>query len=120
MGKRTGSIWFGLFFNRKGRVYFGKGPIGKFFSEDSIKEIMKISGAAVGDSIFLSCGNDKELESILSLAREKIANDLNLIDENKFAFCWIVDYPMFEMDQKLKKLSLATILFQCHKGILKN
>ena len=74
---------------------------------NSIKEIMKISGAAVGDSIFLSCGNDKELESILSLAREKIANDLNLIDKNKFAFCWIVDYPMFEMDQKTKKIKFS-------------
>ena len=98
---------------------FGKGPIGKFFSEDSIKAIMKISGAAVGDSIFLSCGNDKELESILSLAREKIANDLNLIDENKFAFCWIVDYPMFEMDQKTKKIKFSHNPFSMPQGDIK-
>ena len=41
----------------------------------------------------------KELEKITSLARDKIANDLNLIDENLFAFCWIIDYPMFEKDE---------------------
>ena len=47
-----------------------KGPIGKFFSEDSLKEIMKISGAEVGDSIFLACGKVNEVERILSIARD--------------------------------------------------
>ena len=60
----------------------------------------------------------KELEKITSLARDKIAKDLNLIDENLFAFCWIVDYPMFEKDEKQKKLNLVIIHFQCHKEIL--
>ena len=77
---------------------------------------MKICNANIGDSIFLACGKEKEVEEILSLARGKIAKDLELIDENKFAFCWIVDYPMFELDKKqIKKLFLAIILFQCHK-----
>ena len=62
---------------------------------------MKITSAEVGDSIFLACGTKKEVEKILSLARDKIGSDLNLIDENSFAFCWIVDYPMFEKDEEL-------------------
>ena len=65
---------------------------------------MNISDAKIGDSIFLACGNNEDLEKILSIARDKIANDLNLIDENKFAFCWIVDYPMYEIDKKTKKI----------------
>ena len=93
----------------------GKGPIGKFFSEDSLKEIMKTCDAKVGDSIFLACGKEKEIEKILSLARDKIAKDLNLIDHDKFAFCWIVDYPMYELEESSKKLFLVTILFQCLK-----
>ena len=117
--KEQGASGLAYFSIEKEESIFGKGPIGKFFSEDSIKEIMKISGAAVGDSIFLSCGNDKELESILSLAREKIANDLNLIDENKFAFCWIVDYPMFEMDQKTKKIKFSHNPFSMPQGDIK-
>ena len=117
--KEQGASGLAYFSIEKKESIFGKGPIGKFFSEDSIKEIMKISGAAVGDSIFLSCGNDKELESILSLAREKIANDLNLIDENKFAFCWIVDYPMFEMDQKTKKIKFSHNPFSMPQGDIK-
>ena len=52
-----------------------KGPIGKFFSSDSLKEIIKITGAKVKDTIFFSCGNKKEVENILSLARNKIAED---------------------------------------------
>ena len=97
----------------------GKGPIGKFFSEESIKEIMKTCDANPGDSIFLSCGKQNEIEKILSLARNKIAQELNLIDNEQFAFCWIVDYPMYELDVKPIKLSLVIILFQCPKVILK-
>ena len=63
---------------------------------------MKKCDAKVGDSIFLSCGS-KNIEKIMSLARDKIANDLNIVDENKFAFCWIIDYPMYEFDENSKK-----------------
>ena len=64
----------------------GKGPVGKFFSEDSLKEMMKICNANIGDSIFLACGKKREIQKILALARDKIAKDLNLIDENQFSF----------------------------------
>ena len=45
----------------------------------------------------------KNVEKILSLARDKIAQDLGIIDKDKFAFCWIVDYPMYEYDEISKK-----------------
>ena len=70
--------------------------------EEPLKELMKICNASIGDSVFLACGK-KDIEKILSLARDKIAQDLNLIDKNIFAFCWIVDYPMFELDEKVKQ-----------------
>ena len=54
---------------------------------------MTLTGAEVGDSIFLACAKKKDLEKITSMAREKIAKDLELINEDIFAFCWIVDYP---------------------------
>ena len=76
-----------------------KGPIGKFFSKEALQEIMKITKAEIGDSVFFACGKINDVQKISSLAREKIANDLNLIDEDKFAFCWVVDYPMFEIDE---------------------
>ena len=55
----------------------GKGPVGKFFSKESLIEIMKLNGAEVGDSIFLACAKKNELEKIPSLARDKIAKDLD-------------------------------------------
>lgn len=97
----------------------GKGPVGKFFSSDSIKEIMKISNAEVGDSIFLACGKKSEVENILSLAREKIANELKLINYDSFAFCWIVDYPMFEEDEKTKKIIFSHNPFSMPQGNIK-
>ena len=97
-----------------------KGPVGKFFKEDALKEIMKITGAKVGDSIFFACGNIKEVEKICSLAREKIAIDLKLIDENEFAFCWIVDYPMFELDEVTKKIKFSHNPFSMPQGDIEN
>ena len=79
----------------------GKGPIGKFFSEDSLIELMKICGAEIGDSVFLACGKKKDIEKILSIARDKIANDLGIVIKDQFSFCWIVDYPMYEYDENL-------------------
>ena len=93
-----------------------KGPIGKFFSKDALKEIMKKTEAKVGDSIFLSCNTQKELEKITSSARDKIAKDLELIDENIFAFCWIVDYPMFERNQQTNKIEFSHNPFSMPQG----
>ncbi len=97
-----------------------KGPVGKFFSEDSLKDIMKITNAEVGDSLFLACGKIEEVQNISSLAREKIAKELNLIDETKFAFCWIVDYPMFEKEQVTQKIKFSHNPFSMPQGDIKN
>ena len=94
----------------------GKGPVGKFFSEKSLKELMKNCNAEIGDSIFLACGNQKEVERILSLARDKIAKELNIIDKDKFAFCWVVDYPMYEYDENLKKIIFSHNPFSMPQG----
>ena len=98
----------------------GKGTIGKLFSEDSLKEIMKITGAEIGDSMFFACGSQSEVERILSLARTKIAEDLNLINKDEFAFCWIVDYPMYEVDEKTKKITFSHNPFSMPQGDIKN
>ena len=94
----------------------GKGPIGKFFSPEACNEIMKISNAEIGDSIFFACGQKKDVEKLLSLARDKIAKDLGIIDENLFAFCWIVDYPMYETDEKTGKIKFSHNPFSMPQG----
>ena len=98
----------------------GKGPVGKFFSKDALNEIMKKTGAKIGDSIFFACSKEKHLENITSLARNKIARDLNLVDDNIFAFCWIVDYPMYEKDNETKKIKFSHNPFSMPQGDIDN
>ena len=105
-------------FENSGKIS-AKGPIGKFFSEESLKELMKITNAKFGDSMFMACGKTNDIEKILSLARDKIANTLKLIDENQFAFCWIIDYPMFEFDNLTKKIKFSHNPFLCLRAKLK-
>ncbi len=103
-------------FEKDNNKTFGKGPIGKFFSPEACNEIMKISNAEIGDSIFFACGQKKDVEKVLSLARDKIAKDLGIIDENLFAFCWIVDYPMYETDEKTGKIKFSHNPFSMPQG----
>ena len=114
--KEQGASGLAYFTIEKDKAIKGKGPVGKFFSEDSLKEIMKNSSAEVGDSIFLACGKEKEIEKILSLARNKIAEDLNIVDKEQFTFCWIVDYPMYELDEKSKKIIFSHNPFSMPQG----
>ena len=85
----------------------GKGPIGKFFSDEAINELVKNGNLKEGDAIFFSCDKAKEVEKISGLARQKLGKDLNLIDFNKFEFCWIVDYPLYQYDEKEKKIDFS-------------
>jgi len=101
-------------------VLSGKGPIGKLFSETAIKELMKLCEAEVGGSIFFACGKKSEVEKLSAIARDKIANELKLIDENTFAFCWIVDYPMFEQDPVTNKIDFSHNPFSMPQGKMEN
>ena len=118
--KEQGASGLAYFTIEKDKEIIGKGPIGKFFASDAIKEIMKLTSAEVGDSIFLSCGNIPDVQKILSQARHKIASDLNLIDKNSFAFCWVVDYPMFEKDELTKKIKFSHNPFSMPQGNVNN
>ncbi len=118
--KEQGASGLAYFTIEENKEISAKGPIGKFFSSQSLNEIMKKTKAKIGDSIFLACGKKNELEKITCLARDRIAKDLNLIDENIFAFCWIVDYPMFEKDEQTKKIIFSHNPFSMPQGNLDN
>ena len=97
-----------------------KGPIGKFFSNDALKDFMKISKSEVGDSVFFACAKKSEVEKIMSQVRTKIAKQLNLINDEKFSFCWIVDYPMYEIDEISQKIKFSHNPFSMPQGDHKN
>ena len=114
--KEQGASGLAYFTIEKNKQITAKGPVGKFFTEEALKEIIKITSADIGDSLFFACGKTNDVEKISSLAREKIANDLKLIDGNKFAFCWIVDYPMFETDEVTQKVKFSHNPFSMPQG----
>jgi aspartyl-tRNA synthetase len=116
--KEQGASGLAYFTFEKEDQLSAKGPIGKFFSPEALEEIMKKTNSEVGDSIFMACGKQNDLEKITSLARDKIAKDLDLIDDNIFAFCWIVDYPMFEKDEVTNKIEFSHNPFSMPQGNL--
>ena len=88
---------------KKGKLV-GKGPIGKFFSSNAINELVKICKLKENDAIFFSCDKEKNAEKICGLVRQKIGKELDLIDNKKFEFCWIIDFPMYQFDEEEKKI----------------
>ena len=118
--KEQGASGLAYFTIERNENISAKGPVGKFFSKEALEEIMKTTGADVGDSIFFACGKISEVEKITSQARDKIAKDLNLIDENIFAFCWIIDYPMFEKNEVTNKIEFSHNPFSMPQGDIKD
>ena len=117
--KDEGASGLAYFTFEKDKTISAKGPIGKLFSENSLKEIMKVASAEVGDSIFFACDKINVVEKITSLARDKIGHELGLINENEFTFCWIIDYPMFEKDEVTNKIKFSHNPFSMPQGDIK-
>ncbi len=115
----SGGLAYFTFIEENNKI-IGKGPVGKFFSSEACEKILKLTNSNVGDSIFMSCGQKKDVEKILSLARNKIAEDLNLISNDTFSFCWIIDYPMYEIDEKTKKIKFSHNPFSMPQGDIKD
>ncbi len=114
--KDQGSSGLAYFTLEKEDKITAKGPIGKFFSEIVLIEIINQTKASIGDTIFLSCGKKDDVEKILGAARNKIAEDLDLIDNETLSFCWIVDYPMYEIDETTKKIKFSHNPFSMPQG----
>ena len=108
--KTQGSSGLAYITLEKNKNLEAKGPIGKFLSNEALEALSILSDAKPGDSIFFACGKLKDVEKLLSQARDKLGEELNLIDQNIFEFCWIVDYPMFELDENTNNI-IAIINF---------
>ena len=115
----SGGLAYFTFIEENNKIV-GKGPVGKFFSSEACEKILELTNSKIGDSIFMSCGQKKDVEKILSLARNKIAEDLNLISNDIFSFCWIIDYPMYELDEKTKKIKFSHNPFSMPQGDIKD
>ncbi len=80
-----------------------KGPLAKFLSDDNMKNIASRCDVGLGDVVFFVAAQEHEANKISGDLRTKLGNDLNIIDKSIFKFCWIVDFPMFELDPETQK-----------------
>ena len=76
-----------------------KGPIAKNLDADRIPTLIERMGAKEGDSIFFICGRGLKTVKFTGAVRNILGTELDLIDKNKFIFCWIVDFPMYEENE---------------------
>jgi aspartyl-tRNA synthetase len=93
-----------------------KGPIAKFLGEDQIALLKQLTGVKNGDALFFACAPKKQAQKLAGFARVRIAETLSLIDKNCFAFCWVVDFPMFEYSEEEKKIDFSHNPFSMPQG----
>ena len=76
-----------------------KGPIDKFIPQELKKELLKLADLDKGDTIFFIADHEKMANELAGQIRTELGKRLNLIDDSTFQFCWIVDFPMYELDE---------------------
>jgi len=94
----------------------GKGPIAKFVADDRLAKLKSLTGAEDGDAVFFVADQPEAAWKFAGLARTKVGQELGVIREGEFALCWIVDFPMFEYDDKLKKIDFSHNPFSMPQG----
>ncbi|HZP20986.1 MAG TPA: aspartate--tRNA ligase [Bauldia sp.] len=93
-----------IFFRDDGE---GAGPIAKNIGPERTEALRQQLLLGDGDAVFFVCGVPAKFHPFAGAARTRIGRELNLIDENRFAFCWIVDFPMFEWNEDEKKIDFS-------------
>ena len=106
IGEGANGLAYINFDSKNGKIS-GKGPIAKFFSDSAITNLITKCKISEKDSVFFVCNKTIEANKFAGIVRQKIAEDLNLIDKNYFSFCWIVDFPMYHYDEKEKKIDFS-------------
>ena len=110
---KEGQPGLGYIFFKEGS---GSGPIAKNIGEEKTTSIRNKFNLNDNDAVFFICGIPKTFLTFASSARDKIGNDLGLIDANTFEFCWIVDFPMYEFDEINKKIDFSHNPFSMPQG----
>ncbi len=94
------------------------GPIAKNHGEEKMNALADALGLGPDDGIFFAAGKEAQAAKLAGLARTRVGEQLGLIDQNRFEFCWIVDFPMFEYDEDAKKIDFSHNPFSMPQGEL--
>ena len=91
-------------------------PVLKNFDADHLKAFLEHTGLGDGDGIFFSAGKASDAYKLAGAARIKVGEDLDLVEQGVFRFCWIVDFPMYEWDEDNKKVDFSHNPFSMPQG----
>ena len=105
-----GLAWIAL---RDGEM---KGPIVKFMSDSEKQALCERAGAVEGDALFFGAGKREETNALMGKVRQMLAGQLGLVDRNVVAFCWIVDFPMFERNPDTGQIEFSHNPFSMPQG----
>ena len=97
----------------------GRGPLANNIGPERVEALQTQLGLKAGDAAFFVAGDPEKFVKFAGLARTKVAQDLKLVDENRFEFAWVVDFPMFEWDEEEKKIEFSHNPFSMPQGGLK-
>jgi aspartyl-tRNA synthetase len=111
--QKEGQPGLGYIFFRDGE---GAGPVAKNIGEERTEALRAQLDLKDGDAVFFVAGVPKTFAAFAGQARTQVGEQLKLIDENRFDFCWIVDYPMYEFDEKTRKIEFSHNPFSMPQG----
>jgi len=94
------------------------GPIAKNHGTEGMDKLAGELGLGPDDGIFFAAGNEEQAAKLAGLARTRVGEELGLIDQDRFDFCWIVDFPMFEYNDEQKKIDFSHNPFSMPQGEL--
>ncbi|MEL1250012.1 aspartate--tRNA ligase [Aurantiacibacter gilvus] len=92
------------------------GPIAKNHGPENMQKIYDELGLGENDGLFFAAGKEKDAAKLAGAARTRVGEELGLIEKGCFKFCWIVDFPMFEYDEDLKKIDFSHNPFSMPQG----
>ncbi len=98
----------------------GRGPIANALGSEKTIELKDRFNLKNGDALFFSCAKSNEASDLAGKARIKIGKDQNLINQNQYKFCWVVDYPMYELEEKTNTLQFSHNPFSMPQGGLRS
>ncbi len=93
-----------------------KGPIAKLLDADRLSAIKASSKVGDGDAVFFVCGPVRQIEKFAGMVRTRICDELGLLEKETFKLCWIVDFPMYERDDKTGKIEFSHNPFSMPQG----
>jgi aspartyl-tRNA synthetase len=93
-----------------------KGPIAKFLNEHQLKELQSLAKIGAGDSVFFSCAKELAAAKLAGKVRNKLGEELGLIPNDIFKFCWVVDFPFYELNEDTQKIDFSHNPFSMPQG----